>query len=269
MKINGIDNGAEFDFGKTSRDYVRYRDIYPDSMYRKLGELGVIVKGARVLDLGSGTCIIPIRAASSGAYFTAADISEEQIAQGRARIAELGINNIETRVCPAEDTGLPDDSFDAVTAVQCFHYFDSEKAADEILRVLKPGGRFCMVFMDWMPCEDEKIAEMEKLVLKYNPGWNGCGFDRYRYSYPKWAEGRFRIDTIHSYNAELSFTKEAWLGRVMTCRGVGASLSEEMAEQFKREYGAVLQKYDEPLRLLHQVHIEVYISDKKGAREHG
>jgi hypothetical protein len=34
MKHNNIDNGTEFDFGKTSLDYSKYRDIYPHSMYK-------------------------------------------------------------------------------------------------------------------------------------------------------------------------------------------------------------------------------------------
>jgi hypothetical protein len=29
MKLEGIDKGNSFDWGKTSRDYAKYRDIYP------------------------------------------------------------------------------------------------------------------------------------------------------------------------------------------------------------------------------------------------
>lgn len=30
MKISDIDGGKSFDWGKTSEDYAKYRDIYPD-----------------------------------------------------------------------------------------------------------------------------------------------------------------------------------------------------------------------------------------------
>ena len=166
--------------------------------------------------------------------------------------------NINFKVCSAENTGFDDGQFDVVTAVQCFHYFDSEKAAQEIYRVLKPNGIFCKIFMDWLPYEDDKIMEMEQLVLKYNPQWNGCGFRQYQYSFPEWAKNYFDISMIHSYNTILSFTKEQWFGRIKSCRGVGASLSAEKMKAFENEYKNILAKYDEPLKLLHQIHIEIY-----------
>ena len=171
--------------------------------------------------------------------------------------------NINFKVCSAENTGFSDGQFDVVTAVQCFHYFDSEKAAKEIHRVLKSNGLFCKIFMDWLPYEDEKIMEMEQLVLKYNPHWKGGGFKQYQYSFPEWAENRFDISTIHSYNTVLTFTKERWLGRIKSCRGVGASLSPEKIQAFENEYKNILAKYDEPLKLLHQIHIEIYFARQK------
>jgi len=111
--------------------------------------------------------------------------------------------------------------------------------------------------------EDEKIMEMEQLVLKYNPHWKGGGFKQYQYSFPEWAENRFDIATIHSYNTVLTFTKEQWLGRIKSCRGVGASLSPEMIQAFENEYKNILAKYDEPLKLLHQIHIEIYFARQK------
>lgn len=262
MKNSRIDNGQQFDFGKISSDYADFRDIYPQSMYEKLIELGIGRNGQKILDLGSGTAVLPLRLYHTGAVFTATDISENQIRIGEKRAALNGCQNINFRVCPAEETGFDDESFDAVTAVQCFQYFDAGKAAAEIHRVLKPNGLFCKIFMDWLPYEDEKIAEMERLVLKYNPGWNGCGFREFRYSYPKWAKDKFAIDTIHSYNTVLKFTKKDWVGRIRTCRGVGASLSAEEVNAFEAEYKALLEKYKEPLMLKHQIHIEVYRRSK-------
>ena len=262
MKLDYIDKGSEFDFGRTSADYARYRDIYPRSMYDKLIEFGIGREGQSILDLGSGTAILPVNMSGIGARFTATDISENQIALGKKLAAERGIDCIDFCVCPAEDTGLDSNSFDAVTAVQCFPYFDSERAADEILRVLKPGGLLCIIMMDWKPLEDDVIAEMEAIVKKYNPTWSGCGFDKYRYAYPEWAEGRFDIQTIHSYDAVLSFSREDWLGRVKSCRGVGASLPQDRIEAFENEYRELLSKHSEPLELKHQIHIEIYKSLK-------
>ncbi len=260
MKLNHIDNGNEFDFGKTSEAYAEFRDIYPRSMYEKLVSLGIGKKGQKILDLGSGTAVLPINMSGTGAEFTAADISENQIKFGQNLAAAKGIKNINFKVCSAEDTGFKSNSFDIVTAVQCFHYFNAEKAAREINRILKPDGIFCKIFMDWLPFEDEIISEMESLVIKYNPDWSGGGFKEFQYSFPDWANKRFTIEKVYSYNTVLEFTKEQWIGRIKSCRGVGASLSDDKIREFEDKYRLLLEKYSEPLRLKHQIHIEVYKS---------
>lgn len=262
MNSRSIDKGNDFDFGRTSAEYSEYRDIYPKDMYEKLISFGIGKNGQNILDLGSGTAVLPVNLCHTGARFFATDISENQVKYGRLIVDRKGIDNISFRVCSAEETGFEDNSFDVVTAVQCFQYFDAERAAAEIFRVLKPQGLFCKIFMDWLPCEDELIAEMEKLVLKYNPLWSGNGFDKYRYRYPEWADGKFNIETIHSYDTDIEFSKEAWIGRIKTCRGVGASLPENKVKEFEREYRGILNKYNEPLCLKHQIHIEIYRSVK-------
>ena len=262
MILRHIDRGNDFDFGRTSEDYARFRDIYPESMYEKLRQFGIGHKGQYILDLGSGTAILPLNLAPHGARFVATDISENQISLGRQLVEERGFDSIDFRVCPAENTGFADNSFDVVTAVQCFPYFDAERAADEIRRVLKPHGLFCKIMMDWKPLEDEVIAEMETLVNQYNPAWNGSGFDKYRYSYPEWAENRFEIDTIHSYDVVLSFSKDAWLGRVKSCRGIGATLTRETVAAFECKYRSMLEQRGDTLKLKHQIHIEIYRSTK-------
>lgn len=263
MKLEFIDNGNDFDFGKISEDYAKYRDIYPKSMYEKLISFGIGKPSQKILDIGSGTAVLPINLCHTGAQFVTSDISENQVRYGRQIAEEKGIDNIEFKVCSAEKTGFSDNSFDVVTAVQCFQYFNAEKACGEIYRILKPKGLFCKIFMDWLPLEDKIIAEMESFVLKYNPDWSGSGFDVFRYTYPSWADKKFIIDTIHSYDTVLEFSKQAWLGRVKSCRGVGASLSKEKIEDFICEYKSLLKKYKEPLRLKHQIHIEIYKSRKE------
>lgn len=56
---NSIDNGKSFDWGRASKDYGRYRDIYPDSFYKNILSLGIGTKGQKILDLGTGTGVLP------------------------------------------------------------------------------------------------------------------------------------------------------------------------------------------------------------------
>lgn len=258
MQLTKIDNNREFDFGRTSADYARFRDIYPKSMYDKLIGFGIGKKGQSILDLGSGTAVLPINLYHTGAVFTATDIAENQIISGRQLAAEKGMDDIRFKVCSAEDTGFADNSFDVVTAVQCFPYFDTDRAIPEIIRVLKPHGLFCTVIMDWLPDEDNVIAEMIALVKKFNPSWTPDSFKKDAYTVPTWAKGKFETVKADIEDADIIFTKEAWLGRVLTCRGVGASLPPEKVRGFETAYRALLDKYDEPLKLRHQIQIEVY-----------
>lgn len=256
LKIDAIDQGNRFDFGKTSVDYAKYRDVYPESLYQKLNLFNIGTKGQHILDIGTGTGAVPRHMYSKEVAFTATDISENQIKE--AKRLSKGMD-IKYKVCPAEDTGFDENSFDVVIACQCFQYFDLDRFIPELVRILKPEGEFCKIFMDWLPFEDDIVYEMEQLVLKYNPTWSSGGFKSFDYTFPKWAKEHFELETVHSYNEYITFTKEAWKGRVRTCRGVGASLSEEKLKAFDEEYAALLAQYkSDLLHIKHQVHIEIY-----------
>ena len=42
MQDQKIDDGKPFDWGLTSADYAKYRDIYPDVLYQTLYEMGIV-----------------------------------------------------------------------------------------------------------------------------------------------------------------------------------------------------------------------------------
>lgn len=65
-----VDDGQKFDFGKTSKEYGKYRDIYPKEFFDKLYELGIGKEGSNWLDLGTGTGVVPRGMAKYGANIT-------------------------------------------------------------------------------------------------------------------------------------------------------------------------------------------------------
>ena len=78
---NYIDGGKDFDWGRTSADYAKYRDIYPPPFYQKIANLGLCLNGQNVLDIGTGTGVLPRNMQCYGAHWTGVDIAENQIKQ--------------------------------------------------------------------------------------------------------------------------------------------------------------------------------------------
>ncbi len=54
-----IDGGKAFDWGKTSAEYAKFRDIYPKEFYNKIVNRGLCINGQKVLDVGTGTGVLP------------------------------------------------------------------------------------------------------------------------------------------------------------------------------------------------------------------
>lgn len=70
MQNQNIDHGNKFDWGKTSADYARFRDIYPPQFYEMILNRNCGAAGQRVLDVGTGTGILPRNLYAAGAHWT-------------------------------------------------------------------------------------------------------------------------------------------------------------------------------------------------------
>jgi ubiquinone/menaquinone biosynthesis C-methylase UbiE len=174
-----IDHGKSVDWGRTSKDYAKYRDIYPEVFYEKILDSGLCVKGQTVLDLGTGTGVLPRNLARYGARFIGADISAEQIAEAGRLSEEAGLE-IEYVISSAEEIEFPDHTFDVVTASQCYMYFNMDIVIHRLHKILKEDGHFCILCMGWLAEKSEVARKSEEIVLKYNPHWTGAELKRSR-----------------------------------------------------------------------------------------
>lgn len=234
-----IDGGKAFDWGKTSKDYAKFRDIYPQEFYEKIVNRKLCIDGQSVLDIGTGTGVIPRNMYRYGAKWTGTDISENQIKQAKILSKDMDISYY---VSSAEDLDFPDHSFDVITACQCFWYFKHEQIMPKISNMLKAGGRILILYMAWLPYEDKIAHASEELVLKYNPGWSGAGETVHPIYIPDCYKEKFELVYHEEYPLNIHFTRESWNGRMKACRGVGASLSESEIASWEKEHVKLLSE---------------------------
>ena len=239
MKIANIDGGKAFEWGRTSEDYARFRDIYPQEFYEKIIMRKLCIGGQSVLDIGTGTGVLPRNMYRYGAKWTGIDISENQIEQ--AKILSQGMD-IDYYALSAEKMEFPDESFDVITACQCFWYFDHDQIMPKIHNMLKHDGCILVLYMAWLPFEDKIANASEDLVLKYNPEWSGAGEKIHPIFIPECYNDDFDLVYHEEYPINVHFTKESWNGRMKACRGIGASLSDKEIKAWEQEHLKLLSE---------------------------
>lgn len=108
-----------------------------------------IKTGDRVLDVAAGTGNAAIPAARAGAVVTASDLTPELLEHGRAVAEQAGVE-LEWREADAHALPFGDNEFD--TVVSCIGVMFApyhQRAADELLRVCRPGGTIGLI--NWTP----------------------------------------------------------------------------------------------------------------------
>jgi SAM-dependent methyltransferase len=105
--------------------------------------------GLELLDVASGTGNVSVPAAQAGANVTALDLTPKLLEEQRGRAAAASVE-IELIEGDAEQLPFADASFDRVTSCFGVMFAPRQKiAAEELVRVLRPGGR--VVVAAWTP----------------------------------------------------------------------------------------------------------------------
>lgn len=145
------------DFGRIAAGYVRGAGEFIARL-----ELGA---GERVLDVACGTGNLAIPAARTGASVTGIDIAPNLVSQAKARAAAESLT-VGFDVGDAEQLPYENASFDAsVTMFGAMFAARPERAAAELLRVTRSGGRIAMA--NWTPTGF--IGQMLKATVAYAP----------------------------------------------------------------------------------------------------
>jgi SAM-dependent methyltransferase len=146
--------GGEFFPQAAAGVYDRGRAPYPLELIAALD----LPAGGVVLDLGAGTGLLSRALAIAGHDVVAVE-------PGAAMRAELERLRLRVLAGRAEELPLAEASVDGVACGDAWHWFDPDRAAAEVHRVLRPGGRLALVWR-WAETSGERWAVAVSARLK-------------------------------------------------------------------------------------------------------
>jgi ubiquinone/menaquinone biosynthesis C-methylase UbiE len=124
-----------------------------------------IGRGKRVLDVAAGSGNISLPAAATGADVVSSDLTPELLARSSARAAAQRLT-IDYREANAHALPFGDDEFDVVVSAIGVQFApDQQRAADELVRVCRPGGTIGVI--SWTP--EGFFGRMLATIRPYRP----------------------------------------------------------------------------------------------------
>jgi SAM-dependent methyltransferase len=150
-------------FADVAAVYERGRPDYPPALVERIVlELGV-GPGARILDLGAGTGKLTRPLLAAGLDVVGVEPLERMRSALAASVgAERALDG------RAEAIPLADGSLDGAVCGEAFHWFDGARAADELARVLRPGGG---LVLSWLQNKSDEVPWTDELVAMLEPLW--------------------------------------------------------------------------------------------------
>jgi demethylmenaquinone methyltransferase / 2-methoxy-6-polyprenyl-1,4-benzoquinol methylase len=139
-------------FDSVASKYDVMNDLMSMGLHRAWKAYTILVssarEGSKVLDIAGGTGDLALAFAKkvgSTGQVVHTDINEAMLRVGRDRLVDAGVH-LPTMVCDAEKLPYADNSFDVVTvAFGLRNMTHKEAALAEMCRVLKPGGKLCVL----------------------------------------------------------------------------------------------------------------------------
>jgi len=167
----GVGGCSSVDYTIFSEKYDKLKGYNPDA---DLGlgcgiptQFASINEGDSVLDLCSGAgndCFVARAIVGETGQVTGIDFTDAMLTKAIENAKKLGIKNVEFIKGDIEKMPLSDNSFDVIVSNCVLNLVpDKDKAFSEIMRVLKPGGHFCVsdvVIKGVLPEKLRKDAEM-------------------------------------------------------------------------------------------------------------
>ena len=202
---------------------ARYAELGSDAMrpaeaYPIFLEGLPVETGRSLLDVSCGSGYLLAAAHARGMQTAGIDISSEAIRLARETTPESDLRVADCASLPFEDA-----SFDAVSCLGSLEHFpDMQGSLREMVRVAKPGARFCIVvpnrgFLAWRlfggGTEQQVLIERPMMLSQWRALFEDCGLRELRCGKDHWylKRARWLTATAGTRSLERSLLKIAWL----------------------------------------------------------
>jgi ubiquinone/menaquinone biosynthesis C-methylase UbiE len=200
--------------------------------------------GERWLDVGTGGGGLAFLLAAAGASTVGVDIAEDGLEHARAAAAERGLD-VEFVHADAQELPFEDAEFDGVTsAFGVIFAPDQERAAAELARVCRPGGKLGLTLMPM----DSRTGSLFALLERY--GREGAHPATWEQRVESLLGDAFDLEVEPRESPEPAVHRHTWeeaTAGFSPLREVAERLDEERVAELRREFEAILARYEAKL----------------------
>lgn len=235
----------EVNFGNVAKNYARFRNDLPIELLEGLKRRGVIFNGKNVADLGSGTGVLCRALQKEGAAVVGVEPSTALIEEAK-KIDEKEGHPIEYKNTFSEATFLSDNTYDFVTVLRAWHWFDTGKTLTEIKRILKDNGSLIVMDSGFVT-KSKVVVDTLEVIKGYMPEGKlrraGSKSDSTQMvnSFPvewfkEWQVHQFDLQETYKFNYDVIFSNEEWCGRVGSLSWLSGFTEKERTNVLEKLY---------------------------------
>lgn len=240
-------------FDRHAELYDRARPPYPAALWERLAELGLLVAGARALDLGAGSGQATRGLVEAGMEVTAV----EPGAALATRLAER-LPDVRVIAATAEEADLPAASFALATIATAVHWFDLGVVLPKLHAALAPGGHLAVwrnaygdASVPPTPFRERVQAIAGRRNAPPRPGPDES-------QTAEWARlleagGYFRASHVEEFAWSIDLDEDGVRGLFTTFSDWSEAEAEEAAVAVRDLGGTVTEHYRTPLIVLERV----------------
>lgn len=211
-------------FHNYAEEYFKHRNDIPSVFFEELAKRNIELSGSKVADIGAGPGFLSKALSGYGAIVDAVEPSEEFIEIGKKYVGKD--DRINFTKGTAEKTGLDDDTYDIVFVMRAWQWFDSDKAAKEVRRILKPDGILVVADIGFkvankMMKESMKIIKKSSKHEELKPAGSKEDSIQMINGFPvewfsDWRHEKLDLEEFFKHEYKVKFTDQEWLGRLGT-----------------------------------------------------